>query len=124
MALNENRLDVAERILKPYLKEDPFDAAAMLTAADKAMARRGWERTVCVMQGREVVLGVKREPVPLGDPVLALRDCSGDDARGHRTFRRVSFAVRRGEVLAIVGVAGNGQRELVSAITGAGRFSS
>ena len=27
MALNDNRLDVAERILKPYLKEDPFDAA-------------------------------------------------------------------------------------------------
>ena len=77
-----------------------------------------------LMVGREVVLGVKREPVPLGDPVLALRDCSGDDARGHRAFRRVSFAVRRGEVLAIVGVAGNGQRELVSAITGAGRFSS
>jgi simple sugar transport system ATP-binding protein len=77
-----------------------------------------------LMVGREVVLDVEREPVPPGDPVLELRDCSGDDARGHRAFRRVSFAVRRGEVLSIVGVAGNGQRELVSAVTGAGRFVS
>ncbi len=77
-----------------------------------------------LMVGREVVLDVEREPVPLGDPALELRDCSGDDARGHRVFRRVSFAVRRGEVFSIVGVAGNGQSQLVSAITGEGRFSS
>ena len=31
MALNENRLDVAERLLKPHLKEDPFDAKAIET---------------------------------------------------------------------------------------------
>lgn len=36
MALNENRLDVAERILKPYLKEDPFDAAAIRMLAELA----------------------------------------------------------------------------------------
>ena len=36
MALNENRLDVAERILKPYLKDDPFDAAAVRMLAELA----------------------------------------------------------------------------------------
>ena len=36
MALNENRLDIAERILKPYLKEDPFDAAAVRMLAELA----------------------------------------------------------------------------------------
>jgi tetratricopeptide (TPR) repeat protein len=36
MALNENRLEVAERILKPYLKEDPFDAAAVRMLAELA----------------------------------------------------------------------------------------
>ena len=71
-----------------------------------------------LMVGREVVLGVDREPVPIGDVVLELRDCSGSDRQGHRAFRHVSFAVRRGEVFSIVGVAGNGQTELVSAITG------
>lgn len=36
MALNENRLDVAERMLKPHLKEDPFDAAAIRMLAELA----------------------------------------------------------------------------------------
>ena len=36
IALNENRLDVAERLLKPYLKEDPFDAAAIRMLAELA----------------------------------------------------------------------------------------
>lgn len=36
IALNENRLDVAERILKPHLKEDPFDARAIRMLAELA----------------------------------------------------------------------------------------
>ena len=36
IALNENRLEIAERILKPYLKEDPFDAAAIRMLAELA----------------------------------------------------------------------------------------
>src|SRR3569833_4310487 len=36
VAMNENRLDVAERILKPHLKEDPFDAAAIRLLAELA----------------------------------------------------------------------------------------
>nr|WP_283938228.1 tetratricopeptide repeat-containing sulfotransferase family protein [Sphingomonas brevis] len=35
-ALTENRLDVAERILKPYLKEDPFDVRAIRMLAELA----------------------------------------------------------------------------------------
>lgn len=36
IALNENRLEVAERILKPYLKDDPFDARAIRMLAELA----------------------------------------------------------------------------------------
>jgi tetratricopeptide (TPR) repeat protein len=36
MALNDNRLDVAERLLKPHLKEDPFDVAAIRMLAELA----------------------------------------------------------------------------------------
>src|SRR3954471_12671977 len=36
MALNENRLDVAERLLKPHLQDDPFDAAAIRMLAELA----------------------------------------------------------------------------------------
>ena len=77
-----------------------------------------------LMVGREVVLGLDREPVPVGEVVLELRDCSGSDATGRCAFRHVSFALRRGEVFSIVGVAGNGQTELVSAIIGGVRFRS
>jgi tetratricopeptide (TPR) repeat protein len=43
IALNENRLDVAERILKPYLKEDPFDAAAVRMLAELAGRIGRWK---------------------------------------------------------------------------------
>jgi tetratricopeptide (TPR) repeat protein len=43
MALNENRLDVAERILKPHLKEDPFDAAAIRMLAELAARIGRWK---------------------------------------------------------------------------------
>ena len=36
LALNENRLDVAERLLKPHLKEDPFDVLAIRMLAELA----------------------------------------------------------------------------------------
>ena len=43
MALNENRLDVAERLLKPHLKEDPFDAAAIRMLAELAARIGRWQ---------------------------------------------------------------------------------
>jgi len=76
-----------------------------------------------LMVGREVVLKVEKEPAVLGDVVLELRDCSGVDPRGHLAFQHVTFAVRKGEIFAVVGVAGNGQSELVSAIMGLGPLS-
>ena len=71
-----------------------------------------------LMVGREVVLKVEKEPAVPGEVVLELRDCSGFDERGHPAFQHMTFAVRKGEIVAIVGVAGNGQSELVSAIMG------
>jgi tetratricopeptide (TPR) repeat protein len=41
-ALNENRLDVAERILKPHLKEDPFDVRAIRMLAELAARIGRW----------------------------------------------------------------------------------
>ena len=43
LALNDNRLDVAERILKPHLKEDPFDAAAIRMLAELAARIGRWK---------------------------------------------------------------------------------
>jgi tetratricopeptide (TPR) repeat protein len=42
MAMNENRLDVAERLLKPHLREDPFDALAIRMLAELAARIGRW----------------------------------------------------------------------------------
>jgi ABC-type uncharacterized transport system ATPase subunit len=82
---------------------------------DEVESRRELAR---LMVGREVVLRVEKEAVTPGEVVLELRDCSGFDDRGHQAFHHITFAVRKGEIFSIVGVAGNGQTELVEAIMG------
>ncbi len=82
---------------------------------DEVESRRELAR---LMVGREVVLKVEKGVVNPGEVVLELRDCSGFDDRGHQAFHHITFAVRRGEIFSVVGVAGNGQTELVEAIMG------
>ena len=55
LALNENRLDVAERLLKPHLKEDPFDVRAIRMLAELA-ARIGRMRDAEILLRRAVEL--------------------------------------------------------------------
>ncbi len=43
VALNANRLDIAERLLKPHLKEDPFDVAAIRMLAELAARIGRWK---------------------------------------------------------------------------------
>jgi simple sugar transport system ATP-binding protein len=59
-----------------------------------------------------------RPPGPFGDPVLRVQDLAVDSDLGLSAVRGVSFAVRAGELVAIVGVTGNGQTELMDAIGG------
>jgi simple sugar transport system ATP-binding protein len=54
----------------------------------------------------------------VGAPVLETDDLWAAGDRGEETLRGVSLSVRAGEVLAIAGVAGNGQRELAETVTG------
>jgi simple sugar transport system ATP-binding protein len=71
-----------------------------------------------LMVGREVRLTVDRgESHPQG-PVLQVEDLHVYDDRGHETVRGVSFEVRAGEIFGVASVAGNGQNELVEALTG------
>ncbi|MFN2483621.1 MAG: ABC transporter ATP-binding protein [Candidatus Limnocylindria bacterium] len=77
-----------------------------------------------LMVGRAVQLTVDRGESKPGDPVLAVTQLHVKDDRGHETVRGASFEVRAGEILGIAGVAGNGQDELVEAITGLRRPSA
>ncbi len=71
-----------------------------------------------LMVGRNVQLVVDRgESHPAG-PTLVVSDLRVADDRGHEAVKGVSFEVRAGEILGVAGVAGNGQEELVEALTG------
>lgn len=71
-----------------------------------------------MMVGREVLLEVTAPSNDPGDVVLAVDDLTVDDERGVEAVSDVSFSVRGGEVFGIAGVDGNGQAELIEAITG------
>jgi simple sugar transport system ATP-binding protein len=75
-------------------------------------------KLAAMMVGREVLLIVDKEPAQPGEVVLDVRDLNVQDERGIEVVRQVSFQVRAGEILGIAGVQGNGQTELVEALTG------
>jgi len=71
-----------------------------------------------MMVGREVNLIVLKKTATPKEIALQVNDLVVNDERGHTTVNGVSFDVRSGEVLGIAGVQGNGQTELVYALTG------
>jgi simple sugar transport system ATP-binding protein len=77
-----------------------------------------------LMVGREVQLTVDRGESHPTEPVLAVENLRVRSDRGQEVVRGVSFSLKGGEILGIAGVAGNGQDELVEAITGLRRVSA
>jgi general nucleoside transport system ATP-binding protein len=77
-----------------------------------------------LMVGRGVQLVVDRGESHPGEPVLEVRKLAVKNDRGREVVHEVDFDVRAGEIFGIAGVAGNGQDELVEAITGLRRPST
>lgn len=71
-----------------------------------------------LMVGRDVLLQVEKGPPRPGEPVLEVENLTVSGEEGRPRVRGASFQVRRGEIVGIAGVAGNGQTELIEAITG------
>jgi simple sugar transport system ATP-binding protein len=71
-----------------------------------------------MMVGREVLLRVDKASAKPADRLLQVSDLHVFDDRGLEKVRGVSFDVRAGEIVAIAGVDGNGQTELIDALTG------
>jgi len=108
-------VEIADRItvLRRGKKIETLPAAG---ATEEGLAR--------LMVGREVLLRVEKgEPNPQ-EPLLLVDDLHVKDERGIEKVRGVSFEVRAGEIVGIAGVDGNGQTELIDAITGLRRPES
>ncbi len=71
-----------------------------------------------MMVGRDVLLRVDKKDAKPGKPVLEVSDLNVTDDRKHLTVEEVSFDVHAGEIVGVAGVQGNGQTELVEALTG------
>lgn len=71
-----------------------------------------------MMVGRVVNSYLPRAPFNPGETVLSVEHVSCNNERGLPAVRDVSLSVRRGEILGVAGVEGNGQTELVELITG------
>jgi simple sugar transport system ATP-binding protein len=95
-------------ILRKGAVVDQMAASAVGSKAD--LARR--------MVGREVLLRVDRQPLEPRQTVLRVRDLSD------KILKNIDFSLRQGEILAVVGVAGNGQKRLVETICGLRRPSA
>ncbi|HEX7619662.1 MAG TPA: ABC transporter ATP-binding protein [Anaerolineales bacterium] len=76
------------------------------------------EKLASMMVGREVNLVVKKKPATPGEVVLNVKDLFVRDERKNQTVNGASFEVHAGEILGVAGVQGNGQTELVYALTG------
>ena len=71
-----------------------------------------------LMVGREVHFKTEKQPPKVGKPVLEIENLVVKDSRGVTAVDHLNLTVHAGEIVGIAGVDGNGQTELIEAITG------
>ena len=71
-----------------------------------------------MMVGRKVEFKVEKKDIKPGEVVLEVKDIHGKDYRGVEILKGLNLSVRRGEIVGLAGVDGNGQTELVEILTG------
>jgi len=104
------------------------DTVSVMRQGTMVATRRTSETTVEelaeLMVGRRVLLQVDKGEARPAAEKLSVRNLTVKDSRGVTMVDDVSFDVRAGEIVGIAGVAGNGQSELMEAISGIRRAVS
>jgi simple sugar transport system ATP-binding protein len=107
-------LEIADRVTV-LRRGKKIDTIPTEGATEASLAR--------MMVGRDVLLRVDKHAARPAETLLEVENVHVLDDRGLEAVRGISFQVRAGEILAIAGVDGNGQTELIDAITGLRRTS-
>ena len=102
-------LEIADRITV-LRRGKTIETVSREGATEKSLAQ--------AMVGRDVLLRVEKQPPQTGDVLLEVEDLWVKDDREIEKVRGVSFQVHAGEIVGIAGVDGNGQTELIEALTG------
>ncbi|MDR2500695.1 MAG: ABC transporter ATP-binding protein [Treponema sp.] len=71
-----------------------------------------------LMVGKDMDWSISKTPAKPGEAALAVRGLAVVDGAKRRLLQGIGFTLRRGEILGVAGVEGNGQRELVESVTG------
>jgi simple sugar transport system ATP-binding protein len=71
-----------------------------------------------LMVGRDVIFRLNKTPIKKGNLILDVKNLHAINDKGIQALKGVSFKIYGGEILGVVGVAGNGQKELLETITG------
>lgn len=77
-----------------------------------------------MMVGRNVSMVIEKVPAVLGDPVLQVNNLVVKGRQGSHAVNGATFTIREGEIVGIAGVDGNGQSELIQALTGLKKVES
>jgi ABC-type uncharacterized transport system ATPase subunit len=89
--------------------------------ATKETKQTSVEQLAELMVGRHVLLHVEKGKAKPGEVVLEVKGVSWRDRKGTTRVDNVSFNVRKGEIVGIAGVSGNGQSELLDLVAGIAR---
>ena len=77
------------------------------------------EELSAMMVGRNVNFHIEKKPAELGDVVLEVENMTvASKVHKNNAVKNVSFKVRRGEIVCLAGIDGNGQTEFVHGLTG------
>ena len=71
-----------------------------------------------MMVGREIFDKVEKDPIETGELVLEVKNIHAKDYRGVEILKGLDIGVRKGEIVGLAGVDGNGQTELIEILTG------
>jgi simple sugar transport system ATP-binding protein len=71
-----------------------------------------------LMVGRDVILNIEKSPAKSSEAALQVRDLVILNEDGRPAVNHISFTAKKGEILGVAGVEGNGQNQLVQALTG------